>query len=363
MSRVDQDTAFHALGNSRRGGDREIHADHHPLDSQFPHNRQLRLKRLEPLGKLVGHRHAVLQQPLRLNRLNCRQPGGHRQRVAAKRAGVHPRQQAGGVLVLGNHHSAGHSTSQPLGDRHHVWLDAVVLIPVPATSPAHPRLHLVEHQQRSTTVGDFSQPLQEPRLGQVHATFALDRFDQDRTRLGTSQFTHTVQVVERRIIESGHQRTNSLVVLRLSRRSGGTEGPAVETVVETDDAVTTRLGSVQPHQLQRPLDRLGSTVAEKGLAESTRTQRFSKIALRLGVPGVGNVDQPRHLLLDRGDDPRRTVAQDVAAPAREQVQVPSPLGIPHYRSLAAYQADRVTTVIGNHVLLKLSNRVLAGSLG
>ena len=363
MSRIDQHATVHALADGRCGGNREIHADHHALDSQFLDDRQFRLQSLEPPGELIRHRLAVLQQPVLLDRLNSRQARGHRQRVAAEGAGMHPRQQAGRVFVLGDHHAAGDPSGQPLGDGHHVGLDAVVLVAVPTAGPRHPGLHLVEDQQGPHRIGDLTQTLQEARLRQVHTSLALDRLDQDRTGLGSGQLADPVQIVEAGVVEAGHQRTDALVVLRLSRRSGRSKRAAVEAVVETDHAVATRLGPVQPHQLQGSLDRLGTAVAEKCLAESAAAQRLGKIALRLGVPGVGDVDQLRDLLFDRFDHSRRTVAQDVAAPAGEQVQVPSPLGIPHTGSLATDQADRVATVVGDHVLLELGNRVLARALG
>ena len=359
MSRIDQHTTLHALADRRGGGNRQVHPDHHPLDSQFSDNRQLVSKCLETTGKTFRHQLAILQQAVLLDRLHRRQSRSHRQRVATERAGVHARFQAPGILVPGDHHATGHSTGQPLGNGHHVWLHPVLLVTVPGACPRHARLHLVEYQQGSAGISDLSQPLQESWIGQIDSSLALDWLDQDRAGFRASQLADSLQVIERGVIETGHQRAHALVVLRLSRRRGGPEGPAVETVVKADDAVATGLGPVKSHQFQRPLDRLGPAVAEEGLSKPTGAQCLGKLALRLGVPGVGNVDQSRHLLLDRCDHSRRAMAQDVAAPAREQVEVPVPLGIPHRRALTPHQANRVTTVVGNHVLLELRDRLLA----
>ena len=46
------------------------------------------------------------------------------------------------------------------------------------------------------------------------------------------------------------------------------------------------------------------------------------------------------LLAHRLDDARRTVAEQVAAPAGEEVEVAVALGVPDVRPLAAHQADR-----------------------
>ena len=359
MSRVDQHATLHALADRRSGGDRQVHADHHPLDSQFADNRQLVSKCLKTAGKPVRHHLAILQQAVRLDRLHCRQPRGHCQRIATERAGVHARFQATGILVPGDHHTTSHATGQSLGNGHHVRLHPVLLVTVPGTCPRHACLNLVENQQGSAGISHLTQPLQESRIRQVHSSLALDRLDQDRAGFRPSQLADSLQVIERGVIETGHQWANTLVVFRLSRRRGGPECSAVETVVKADDAVATGLGPVQSHQFQRPLDRLGPTVAKEGLSKPTSAQRLGKLTLRFGVPGVGNVDQSRHLLLDGSDHPRRTMAQDVAAPAREQVEVPIPLGIPHRRSLTPHQANRVTAVVGDHVLLELRDRLLA----
>ena len=64
--------------------------------------------------------------------------------------------------------------------------------------------------------------------------------------------------------------------------------------------------------------------------------------------------------LHRLDDARRTVAEQVAAPAGEEVEVAVALGVPDVRALAAHQADRVARVVADDVLLEQVDGLLDG---
>jgi hypothetical protein len=180
----------------------------------------------------------------------------------------------------------------------------------------------------------------------------LDRLDHDRRRLVVDPLADRVQIAERHVHKPGHQRPQALVVLRLGRRGGRTQGAAVETAGERDDLVT--FGRrMQPCQLDRRLVRFGSRIAEEGLSvETPLAQHLRPTALRFHVPGVGHVDQRRHLLLHRLDHRRRAMPQQIAAPAGEQVQVPIALAVPHVGTFATHQVDRITDVVRNHVTPK-----------
>jgi len=58
------------------------------------------------------------------------------------------------------------------------------------------------------------------------------------------------------------------------------------------------------------------------------------------------------LLLNCLNDTRRTVAQEVAPPTGKKVEVPLALAVPNQRSFATYQIDRVSRVVGNHILFE-----------
>ena len=129
----------------------------------------------------------------------------------------------------------------------------------------------------------------------------------------------------------------------------------MEAVDAADDLVAAIGFAVQPGHLDGRLDRFGAAVAEEAFAVEPAVRSLSalaKQALRLGVPGVGHVNQLGHLLLDRLDHSRRTVAEQVAAPARKEIEIAASLGVPHVRFFAAYQAHGEARVVANHVAVK-----------
>ena len=80
------------------------------------------------------------------------------------------------------------------------------------------------------------------------------------------------------------------------------------------------------------------------------------------VPGVGHVDELGDLLLHRLDDARRTVAEQVAAPAGEEVEVAVALGVPDVRAFAAHQAHRIARVVADDVAVGTGRWFLGWSL-
>ena len=72
--------------------------------------------------------------------------------------------------------------------------------------------------------------------------------------------------------------------------------------------------------------------------------------LRLGVPGVGHVDQLGGLLGDRLDQARVAVADARDGPAAEEVDVPLAVGVPDVRPLAAHGDARQALVVADDVL-------------
>src|SRR5262249_48585991 len=72
------------------------------------------------------------------------------------------------------------------------------------------------------------------------------------------------------------------------------------------------------------------------------------------------------LLPDRLDHPGRAVPQEVAAPAREEVEVAVALGVPDPRPLTPDEANRVASVVGDDVTAELGHHfrgTRAGDLG
>jgi hypothetical protein len=69
------------------------------------------------------------------------------------------------------------------------------------------------------------------------------------------------------------------------------------------------------------------------------------------------MDELSHLFADGLDDAGRAVAQQVAAPSREEVEIAVPLGIPDPGAFAPDETDRISAVIRDHVPLELGDRL------
>jgi hypothetical protein len=136
----------------------------------------------------------------------------------------------------------------------------------------------------------------------------------------------------------------------------------VEAPLGRDDLEPAGGVAVGAGELDGGLVGLGPAVAEEALAaERTLRERLGERPLRLDVPGVRHVDQLADLLADRLDDARGAVADQIAAPAGEEVEVAVPLGVPNPRALAPDQADREPPVVGDHIPVELGDR-LRGTL-
>ena len=180
----------------------------------------------------------------------------------------------------------------------------------------------------------------------IAARFVVDQLRRPRPRSPYGAYT-----------KAGQQRADAFVIFGLGRGAGGAVGAAVKAALKRDDLVAL-LGRVQPGQLDRRFVRFRARVAEERLAaEAPLGEHLGPAALRFGVPGVGHVDQLGHLLLHRLDDPRRTVAQQVAAPAGKEVEIPPALVVPHVRPLAAHERHREPRVVRHDVLVEQLGRL------
>ena len=110
---------------------------------------------------------------------------------------------------------------------------------------------------------------------------------------------------------------------------------------------------MQADEFDRRFVRLGAPVAEERLApEAPFRQRRAHSPWSLDIPGVGHVDQRAQLPADSLDDRFRTVAQEVAAPARKEIQIAVAFAVPNMGSFAPDEVDRKAIVVGNDKLLK-----------
>ena len=101
-------------------------------------------------------------------------------RVAAERAAVQAGGQQVGRRTDGEARPDRQSAAEPLGQRHDVGGDAVVLVGEERSGAAHSGLHLVEHQQRAVPRGDLAGGHQVARGRDDDAALPHDRFEEHR---------------------------------------------------------------------------------------------------------------------------------------------------------------------------------------
>ena len=341
-------------------GHRKLQPDHQPQHAKLLHNGQLVHQRLQQLPELVAELPGAVEQAFLLDCLQRGHPGRSRQRIAAECSRMHAGAEAAGQLRPGEHSSGCHPAAKPLGQRDYVWFHAEVLIAEPVSGAATAGLHLVENQNQLVFVGNLAQALQKALGRDAHPAFALNRLHQNGGRLVVHQGFHRVGIAEGGVGEPGQKRPQPFVILRLGGGCGGGQRAAVEPALEGNHLVAVR-AAVEPHQFQRRLVGFGSRVAKERLAAEAPLRKHLRPApLRFDVPGVGHVDQPSHLLLHGLHHPRRAMAQQVASPAGEQVQVASALGIPDPGPFAPDQRHRIAHVVGNHVLVEQGDYRIGG---
>ena len=239
-----------------------------------------------------------------------------------------------------------------------------MLVAEPFARPAAARLDLVEGEDEIALVTDPPQPLEEARWGGDNAPLAEDRLDEDAAGVVVDELRHRVEIAVGGVLEAGQHRPEAFMVFRLGSRGHAAERAAVEAAAEGDDLVLHAVGA-EADELDRRLVGLGAGTAEESLAaEAPLGEEPGPFPLGLGVPGIGDRDQPRDLVLHRLHDRRRAVAEEVASPAGEEIEVLAPLGIPDLRSGPALEADREALVVGDDIPVEgVDHRFRGGTVG
>src|SRR5262249_40577407 len=152
----------------------------------------------------------------------------------------------------------------------------------------------------------------------VDPALALDWLDHDRARLAVDLLSHGIQITERGVTEPREDRLN--VILRLARGAQGAHGAAMEAIEHRDDLVASGLAMEAGH-LDHRLVSLGTAVAEEALGVEAETldEGLGEQPLGFHVPGVWNVNELRDLFLHRPNHARRTMTEQIAAPAGEEI--------------------------------------------
>ena len=176
---------------------------------------------------------------------------------------------------------------------------------------------------------------------------------------GSSARLELVEVEPGDVAEALGQRLERLVLGRLPGGVQGGEGAAVERAEGADDDVAAPAAEAAG-QLERALVGLGAGVGEEhlaaqasvlgpaGLADAEEAvEGLGHLPARLGAEQVGHVEQRLGLLVQRLGDRGVAVPEAGDGEAREEVEVPAAVAVPHPGPLAAHELQRRRPV-GRH---------------
>jgi len=229
--------------------------------------------------------------------------------------------------------------------------------------PAHAGLHLIDDQQAAHLIGQLADGRQVTGRRDVDAPLALDGLHENGGRLRAHRFGERVDVPKRHVHETGRQRLQLGVELRLPGGGQRRQGAAVERLQSADDLVALLLQDapgIEAGQLDRPFISLRTAVGEENLhAAGQFGQLGGQLHLRDVVIDIGTVHQLGRLPADGFHHARVAVADPVDGDAGEKVQVLLAILIPN-PSPAGSLAHQRHAAIGLYHVLSIQTHNLLG---
>ena len=149
-----------------------------------------------------------------------------------------------------------------------------MLVRAPLAGAAHARLNLIDNQQRAGGTRESARLCKELLRKRPHAAFALDGFDEDGADVGGKFRAQVAYIIKAHELDAGNHGRERLAVLCFVRCRHGTEGAAVEALLERQEfgADFRAFAAPQPcvgaRQLERALPGFGAGVGEESTVET-----------------------------------------------------------------------------------------------
>src|SRR6516225_2088399 len=172
---------------------------------------------------------AALHQAFVANDLKRLKPDCCSYGVAAKGRTMRARREhVHDVLAADKCRHRQNATAQRLAQNESVRADTFVLIRKPGAGPAETRLHLVEDQKDTLGVADPPHARQPTLRRHDDASFALNRFDQHGSSIGTDRALHSGKVAERNRAESWREWSKAVAIIRFGGKANDRRCAAME---------------------------------------------------------------------------------------------------------------------------------------
>jgi len=193
-------------------------------------------------------------------------PRRHGERIAAISAAVRADDHALGRILRREACPHRKAAANAFCRGENVRRNAVMFIGVELARARDAALNLIEDEHQAVLIADFAQALEEFGRRRPDAAFALNRFNEKPRSMIVDERARGVEIVERRIGETGQQRFEPDAHFVLIGRANRAERAAMKCVVKGDQllALGVTVGEmITARGLDRALDRFGTRIGEE----------------------------------------------------------------------------------------------------
>ena len=328
---VDQPPADPRRTAARRA---ELDPCHQAAGADLAHDLVPAPELLQAAREHLAHVRGMLDEAVALDHAHRRQPGCHRQAVAAERRLVHVGALERADRALEDLAACRHRrdrqepAAERLADQHEVRFEPVVLEREPAAGAPQPGLDLVEHEQGAVAPAELLGAA-EPAVGRERDHAPLDGLDDERRDVAGAQLAlERVEVAEGHARAARQHRSEAFLEELVADERKRPKGDPVEAALAGEEAGP---AGGRARELHGGVDRLRSRAREEDRVDAVREPLHQRLRQHPGerrvvdLHAVGEAGRERRL--QHRPDVGVVVAEAREALAGVEVQVGAPVRV------------------------------------